>query len=53
MNNICLAFTVLGIDVVGHPHDKLEWEVPPQEGSGSNNRLRCIPDRMGCDMSEP
>ena len=29
-----------GIDVVGHPHDKLEWEVPPQEGSGHDNRLR-------------
>ena len=42
-----------GIDVVGHPHDKLEWEVPPQEGSGHDNRLRCIPDRMGCNMSEP
>ena len=26
--------------MVGHPHDKLEWEVPPQDGSGQDNRLR-------------
>ena len=37
-----------GTDVVGHPHDQLEWEVPPQEGSGHNHRLT---DRVGCHMS--
>ena len=26
-----------GTDVVGHPDDKLEWEVPPQEGSGRSD----------------
>ena len=23
-----------GTDVVGHPHDELEWKIPPLEGSG-------------------
>ena len=41
------------IDVVGHPHDQLEWEVPPQEGSGHDNRLRCFTDRLGSNQSEP
>ena len=31
-----------GTDVVGHLHDKLEWEVPPQEGSEHDNRFRCL-----------
>ena len=39
--------------MVGHSDDTLEWDVPPQEGSGHDNRFRCIPDRMGCNLSEP
>ena len=39
--------------MVGHPHDKVEWEVPSQEGSGLSDRFRYIPDRMGCNLSEP
>ena len=42
-----------GTNVVGHPHDKLEWQIPSQEGSGSNNRFRCIPDRLGDNMPDP
>ena len=42
-----------GTDVVGHPHDKLEWEVHSQGGSGHNNRLRGLPDKMGRHQSEP
>ena len=42
-----------GTDVVGHPHDKLEWKVPPQEGSGHDNRFRCLTDRLGSNQSEP
>ena len=38
--------------MVGHPHDKMEWEIPSQEGSGSGNRFRCISDRMGCSVLE-
>ena len=48
-------YTILqgGTDVVGHPHDKMEWKIPSQEGSGSGNRFRCILDRMGCSVPEP
>ena len=42
-----------GTEVVGHPHDKLEWEVSPQEGGGFDNRLRCLPDWVGCNLPEP
>ena len=42
-----------GTDVVGHPHDKLEWEVPPQEGGGHDNRFRRLSDRLGSNQSEP
>ena len=42
-----------GTDVVGHPHDKLEWKVPPQEGSGHDNRFRCLTDRLGSNQSGP
>ena len=42
-----------GINVVGHPHDKVEWEIPSQEGSGLSDRFRCIPDRVGCNLSKP
>ena len=42
-----------GANVVGHPHDKLEWKIPSQEGSRSDNRFRCFPGRVGCDMSDP
>ena len=47
-------YTILqgGAHVVGHPHDKMEWEIPSQEGSGSGNRFRCISDRMGCSVLE-
>ena len=38
---------------MGHPHDKLEWEVPPQEGSGRDNRFRRLSDRLGSNQSEP
>ena len=42
-----------GTDMVGHPHDKLEWKVPSEEGSGHNNRLRCLTDGLGSNQSEP
>ena len=38
-------------EVVGHAHAQLEWEDPYQEGGGSDNRVRCITDRMGSSMS--
>ena len=38
---------------MGHPHDKLEWEVPPQEGSRRDNRFRGLSDRLGSNQSEP
>ena len=43
----------VGTHLVGHPHDKMEWEIPFQQGSGSGNRFRCISDRMGCSVPEP
>ena len=42
-----------GTDMVEHPHDKLEWKVPSEEGSGHNNRLRCLTDGLGSNQSEP
>ena len=42
-----------GTDVVGHPHDKLEWKVPPQQGSGHDNRFRCLTHRLGSNQSGP
>ena len=36
--------------MVGYPHDEFEWEVPPQEGSGHDNRFS---DRLGSNQSEP
>ena len=39
--------------MVKHPHDKLEWKVPPQEGSGHDNRFRCLTDRLRSNQSEP
>ena len=38
--------------MVGHPHYKLEWKVPSEEGSGLDYTFRCLPDRMGCHLSE-
>ena len=42
-----------GTDMVGHPHDKLEWKVPSEEGSGHSNRLRCLTDGLGSNQSKP
>ena len=36
-----------GTDMVGHPHVQVEWEIPHQEGSGPNHRLRCLQHRLG------
>ena len=48
-----LAGEQRGAGVVGHTHEELEWEDPPEEGDRSDHRLRCISDRLGSRMPGP
>ena len=33
--------------MVGQPHVQMEWKNPDKEGNRHDNRIRCIPDRLG------
>ena len=35
------------VKVVGQPHGELEWENPHKKGDRSDNRIRCVTDRLG------
>ena len=41
-----------GTEVVGQPHGEIEWEITPFQGDRYDNRLRCLPDGLGCSMSK-
>ena len=41
-----------GTEVVGQPHGEMEWEITPFQGDRYDNRLRCLPDRLGRSMSK-
>ena len=41
-----------GTEVVGQSHGEMEWEITPFQGDRYDNRLRCLPDGLGCSMSK-